>query len=416
MKKKLLVIAGLSLVCFSAVAASASLGLGNERLFAEVTPVNAVWVHYPKREATKDKKGIREYWVNCSTHEHVFSKPESGSISEYTSYDETGFAEDDDRWIYTETLSDQTVLMTDETKSFDLGTDYSGATITSMKAGTIDLGTDASNLNVNSFASNHSDDGIKSVQIDLTKDSKLYSLFFDATFVTANIASVDDFIKYVSPYTESNGSYTDANKTGYYILTADIDVSEKIKHSSGNAATGYFSGTFDGGDHTITVKGQDNHGVFSNLRNATVKDLTVKETRHSDGECYCTFARHVYQTTLDHVTVVMTGAGTDVSADNYDPTVSVSRGWLSWATFQGNVLKDCVFDASNYKLGSLFGWNTSMTMPTCTNCVVKAKVLKQAMYSAYLASKNESATFQPSNVELKDGEVAIPGLTLTLTA
>ena len=411
MKKKLLVIAGLSLVCFSAVAASASLGLGNERLFAEVTPVNAVWVHYPKREATKDKKGIREYWVNCSTHEHVFSKPESGSISEYTTYDETGFAEDDDRWIYTETLSDQTVLMTDETKSFDLGTDYSGATITSMKAGTIDLGTDASNLNVNSFASNHSDDGIKSVQIDLTKDSKLYSLFFDATFVTANIASVDDFIKYVSPYTESNGSYTGATKTGYFVLTADnLDFHTKIKYAP-DPSNNYFCGTFDGGGKTIKMPSSNTYGLFSTLYKATIKDLTIDDYYHNDDPSVCVLARYAKETTLDRVTVKMTGANDAVNGANYDPTVGENRGWLSYTTFQGNTLKDCVFDASNYKLGSLFGNNQNMTAPKCTNCVVKAKVLKQAMYSKY-----KSKTYQPSNVTLAEGEEAISGLTLTLTA
>lgn len=43
---------------------------------------NDVWNHYNGVEATLDTKGIKEYWVNCSTHEVVFSRPSSENIND----------------------------------------------------------------------------------------------------------------------------------------------------------------------------------------------------------------------------------------------------------------------------------------------------------------------------------------------
>ena len=39
-----------------------------------------VWNHYTGVDATLEKKGIKEYWVNCTTHESVFSAPASDHI------------------------------------------------------------------------------------------------------------------------------------------------------------------------------------------------------------------------------------------------------------------------------------------------------------------------------------------------
>ncbi len=415
MKKKLLVVGALSMAAFTAVGVTTMMATSGNILFADTSSSSKyTWMHYAKKAATKSEKGVREYWVNCNTHEVVFEEPETTSMGEATSYNTAGFAADDDRWIYNVTLDAKEVVMSETTKAFDLGSDYSGATITSMKAGTFDLGTDSSNLDVSLFAEDHSDDGVKSVEIDLNKDGKYYTLFFDTTFVTANISSIDDFITYVSPYTATTAdgatTYIDTNKFGYYKLTADLDANGKIKYSSGNSQNGYFAGTFDGCGHTIKSPSNANHGLFSNLRFAVIKNLVVSDTWHSDDGYVCTFARHVFQTTLDNVTVKLAAGNSIVTAEGYTPTCKSGYGWISWHTFQSNTLKDCTFDASGFKLGSLFGWNGSMTMPTVTNCVVKAKSLTQAMYSQYLAGKDEAATFQPENVTLKDGEVAIPGL------
>jgi hypothetical protein len=40
----------------------------------------AIWNHYSAVAPTFEKRGSKEYWVNCSTHESVFSAPASENI------------------------------------------------------------------------------------------------------------------------------------------------------------------------------------------------------------------------------------------------------------------------------------------------------------------------------------------------
>lgn len=46
------------------------------------TPINETWVHYNKVNASSIEKGIKEYWVSCSSQEHRFLAPMSGTIRE----------------------------------------------------------------------------------------------------------------------------------------------------------------------------------------------------------------------------------------------------------------------------------------------------------------------------------------------
>lgn len=399
MKKKLLVAGALSLAAFSAVGVTATMTVNGGVLFADTSSSsNYVWMHYAKKAATKTEKGVREYWVNCNTHEVVYEKPVSTSIGDSATYDTTGFASDDDRWIYNVTLDAKEVMMTDATKAFDLGTTYSGATITSMKAESISLGTDASALDVSGFAEDHSDDGVKSVEIELNKDGKYYTLFFDATFVTAKIGKVDDFKSYIVP--ESG-----INKFGYYQMCANITMTNQNSYVSSSSGSDYFAGTLDGKDYTITCASNGKYGLFGNLRNATIKNLNIADNWYNGQNNCVLLGTFVFNSELEKVSTKVTAGNKPGTPKCYAPDSTGSTGYLALNTFQANVLKDCTFDLSGYNVGSLFGWNQNMTVPTVTNTTVKAASLVQAMCSLYTGK-----TYQPENVTLKDGEVAIPGL------
>lgn len=77
-KTKLFVIGSISL---GVLAATAVVNFGGLR---PLTLTNAaddsVWHHYSAVSATLDDNGIKEYWVNCTTHEHVFEAPVSDNI------------------------------------------------------------------------------------------------------------------------------------------------------------------------------------------------------------------------------------------------------------------------------------------------------------------------------------------------
>ncbi len=399
MKKKLLILGLSSFACLGAIGTGVAIEMGKKMPFVGAESDN-IWVHYAKKDATKDEKGIREYWVNCQTNEHRFVAPTAGStVNEGTAYDTSGFASDDDRWIYNITLTAQDVLMTDTAKAIDLG-DYAGGTISSIKADSFDLGTDAANLDVGDFATDHSDDGLKSVCIEMMKDEKAYVLYCDTTFVTATITTAAEYQERIISSTEI--------KKGYFKLMNDIDIAngQKIIDGFGFDWNYGFSGTLDGNGKTITCKSGAKNGAFSNLIGATIKDLTLADGWYSACGCASLIARAVTNTTFSNVKTKVTNGGTG------NTTIENNRGYLAYGKFMNNKLTDCEFDASGRQMSTLIGRGQNFNDANVfSNCVVKASELVEAMYSVYLANKGLNATFQPSNVTLKDGEVAIQGLT-----
>ena len=305
--------------------------------------------------------------------------------------------------------------MTEATKTLDLGT-YAGGTVSYIKAGTFNLGTDPENLDVSGFKADHTDDGVKTVEIGTIKDGKEYALTCETTFVTAMIKTADDFKEYVYPK-------VDADQFGYFKLENDVNVQNLISTWNetwygNNARNHSFGGTFDGNGKKLVAKSSGICGAFGSLKKATIKNVTITDGWYNGDKNTSLIAAKILETTLENVNTIITNGSDGVKATGtgapkcHAPIPGQgATGYLANTTFQANTLKNCTFDASGWKLGSLFGWNQSMTTPTVTNSVVKAASLVQAMHSLYYEGQGKTATFQPEGVELKEGEAAIKGLT-----
>lgn len=393
MKKKLIILSAISVTCLGAVGIGASLKAADGMLFAGAESGN-VWVHYAKKAATKTEKGIREYWVNCQTNEHVFVAPTGGTIQEGAYYNTSGFTEDDDRWILPVSLPAQDVVMTAEKKVLNLG-DYAGGTITSIKAGSFDLGTNASDLDVSAFANDHKNDGFYNVEVETVKDDKAYAIYADTTFVTAMISSLDDYKTYILPDTAKVCKY------GYFKMGADVNVQSlgDLGSSPFFDFDASFSGTLDGNGRKIVGKSSDNIGALQNLKGATIKNLTIQDGWYTGRGCL--LAQNTWNVTLTNVSFKITAGNSTVVPETKD-----NAGWIAYSRFMGVSMTDCTFDASGYNIGSLFGRGGNWTIPTAKNCVAKAKTMIEAMHSNYTTK-----TYQPENVTLKEGEEAIKGLT-----
>ena len=415
MKKQTILMCALGVAAIAATAVGTGYSVSSKSGVFFAGGDDGVWKHYARKEATKTEKGIREYWVNCLTNEHVFTAPTTGTIEEGGAYKTEGFTETDDRWIYPATLTAQDVVMTEATKALDLGT-YADGTVSYIKAGTFNLGTDPENLDVSGFKADHTDDGVKTVEIGTIKDGKEYALTCETTFVTAMIKTADDFKEYVYPK-------VDADQFGYFKLENDVNVQNLISTWNENwykntARDHAFSGTFDGNGKKLVAKSSGICGAFGSLKKATVKNVTITDGWYNGDKNASLIAAKILETTFENVNTVITGGKEDFKATGtgtpkcHAPIPGEgATGYLANTTFQANTLKNCTFDASGWKLGSLFGWNQSMTIPTVTNSTVKAASLVQAMYSKYLESKKEKCLFQPENVTLGENEVAIKGLT-----
>ena len=68
-------ILGLSIFSLSALCALATLTTSGALLRGDAETTE-VWNHYSGVAATLDNPGIKEYWVSCLTHEHVFTRPD----------------------------------------------------------------------------------------------------------------------------------------------------------------------------------------------------------------------------------------------------------------------------------------------------------------------------------------------------
>ena len=415
MKKQTILMCALGVAAIAATAVGTGYSVSSKSGVFFAGGDDGVWKHYARKEATKTEKGIREYWVNCLTNEHVFTAPTTGTIEEGGAYKTEGFTETDDRWIYPATLTAQDVVMTEATKTLDLGT-YAGGTVSYIKTGTFNLGTDPENLDVSGFKADHTDDGVKTVEIGTIKDGKEYALTCETTFVTAMIKTADDFKEYVYPK-------VDADQFGYFKLENDVNVQNLISTWNENwykntARDHAFSGTFDGNGKKLVAKSSGICGAFGSLKKATVKNVTITDGWYNGDKNASLIAAKILETTFENVNTVITGGKEDFKATGtgtpkcHAPIDGQgATGYLANTTFQANTLKNCTFDASGWKLGSLFGWNQSMTIPTVTNSTVKAASLVQAMYSKYLESKQEKCLSQPAPVTLGENEVAIKGLT-----
>lgn len=415
MKKQTILMCALGVAAIAATAVGTGYSVSSKGGVFFAGGDDGVWKHYARKEATKTEKGIREYWVNCLTNEHVFTAPTTGTIEEGGAYKTEGFTETDDRWIYPATLTAQDVVMTATTKALDLGT-YAGGTVSYIKTGTFNLGTDPANLDVSGFKADHTDDGLKTVQIGTIKDGKEYALTCETTFVTAMIKTADDFKEYVYPK-------VDADQFGYFKLANDVNVQNLISTWNDNwykntARDHAFSGTFDGNGKKLVAKSSGICGAFGSLKKATIKNVTITDGWYNGDKNTSLIAAKILETTLENVNTIITNGSDGVKATGtgapkcHAPIAGQgATGYLANTTFQANTLKNCTFDASGWKLGSLFGWNQSMTTPTVTNSVVKAASLVQAMHSVYYEGQGKTATFQPEGVELKEGEATIKGLT-----
>lgn len=412
MKKRNLVLSVFSLLAIGTIAVGASSGafrgLG-EMLLADGT--TTVWRHYPRREATPTEKGIREYWVSCSSHEVTFEKPTSGTIEDMTEYDTSEFTEHDERWIYTASLPAQEVLMTAATKSLDLG-GYAGGVITSIKSGEYSFGTDASALDVSPLA-DKATHGVRTVEIETTKDNKLFVLSCETTFVTAEISNSDEFASYIWPQKDVTAKF------GYYKLKSQIDLRNPIDTLRTNwyagAKNSTFSGTLDGAGFKILAKSNVEVGVFGRLNNAKIKNLLVEDLYYTGTMNGSILGCIIKDTTFENLTVKITYGKPEMAKDGVgEPACHApisgegSCGYIANNTFQSNTLKNCTFDCSGYKMGSLFGWHQNMTKPTVTNSVIKAASLVQAMHSNY-----KNMTYQPEG-HAGEGEEEIKGLTLEI--
>ena len=240
----------------------------------------------------------------------------------------------------------QAFSVASESIALDLG-DYATGTISSITYGSYDLGTDASKIVLpEALKADKQSHGEQNVIVTMMKDDTKVVLTVPVTFVTAYIATADDFRTYVQPTKIGNTAVY-----GYYVQTADFtDTALATQDYAWDATYGFF-GTYDGDGHYIHTASNKLGGIFSILRGATIKNLTLKDGWHST-TC-ALIARAAYGATLENITVQWLSGNINTN------TGANSGSWLFAAEFSNGTVNGLTITAVPHNdttvHGTIFG-------------------------------------------------------------
>ena len=171
--------------------------------------------------------------------------------------------------------------------------------------------------------------------------------------------------------TNVNGGNSYSGK--FIKLTKNISVSTMVGTVSGNTRDKFFSGTFDGDGHTITVSYDDrqNQGVapFRYIKDATIKNLTTAGSTMSDrshASGLVGFAEGTNQIEDCTVTVEL----------RHNDQCDIIGGIIGHGLNSTTTLKGCVFEGRFVGLtfyhavaGALWGWNDDGANPILIDCM-----------------------------------------------
>ena len=188
--------------------------------------------------------------------------------------------------------------------------------------------------------------------VKVQNGSEVKKLTVPVTVVTKQI-NTDDELTALKP---ADGT----DLYGYYTLGDNVANTKLAKTIYWNWTT-RFMGTLDGRGYTITTAANGQAGIFHELWEATIKNVTIECIYRSDAGNNI-FGRGVRHTKFTNVKLIAT------KDSEYKPYGNDHRGWLAEQQFNNNTLTDVTIEDVNGN-GSLFGQNFYDN--TFSNVVVK---------------------------------------------
>ena len=286
----------------------------------------------------------------------------------------------------------QDIILTEDTASISIGTDYADYTIQSISYGTLDLGMDLANLDVSAVKADMKLHGEHNITVILTKENEKVSLIVPVTFVT-EVLTTFRALKYATMMT--TGGWNDVKGEGaYYILGCDLDASDDVGSYNGIASieggkawtngAGYgagFMGTLDGRGYTINGIIFNGSGLFGAKMGGAIKNLNLTNATYEVSNTNNVLGLNMKDVLVENVTITfkssftMTGGGLLCSQQTSGCTfrnVTVNANGSDIQTLIGG--------------GQYSGGNTN----TFENVVVNAKSMK---YIGYTLTTADGVTF-----------------------
>ena len=348
------------------------------------------------------------YLLNGSKLGELGHNATTGKITEYDGITVENVKERATTLSYT-----QDIVMA-KSNSLNLGA-YADYEISSITYGAYDLGTDINALAIPEdmildFAS-HGEG--KFITVKAQKYADVVSISVPVTLITFEISTANDFKAL---------QITSATETiyGYYVLKNDITsasamvASAGFTHGGGEKLDGTqgFCGTLNGNGYTITTPAGA-RGIFGTIGTALFKDITFNCTSINSGNWATAFlARLAVGATFDNVTF------------NFNNITSGPKGLLFELVCRDLTFIDVDFNitgkannlfgvCSAYSNNADYGFNAKNTPCSFTNCTINLQNADSSLEMLGNSMKDSVlVTYQPTGVELADGEQTVAGITI----
>ncbi len=276
-----------------------------------------IWVHYPKREATASKPGIREYWVACGQNHYQFSKPAAKAIREADDYDTSEFLADDPRWIK--------------------WVEGDGFAFYEASSDTYDF----------SEMPELSDGYVSSDAYSLTIGEEGRATFIkdDAPSYCAPTLSVSQIIDSEADLTNFCAAIDGRFSKGYYVVTKNLSMVAASTNVAKKETA--FAGVFDGRGHIIDNLSSPDKHLFGYLKGATIKNISFQnvlsfgvlaETIEDSLVANCDFSLSPSVTSPDGSGFLADSFGDDVKLNNVNLDFGVLSAHSSSDNLMGSAL------------------------------------------------------------------------------
>lgn len=235
----------------------------------------------------------------------------------------------------------QEILLTGETYAISLGKSYADATVTAINYGKYDLGTNLSALHISeSLKADKQAHGEQMLTVHATTANGAVILNVPVLFITMEIGDVATFQSTITTPAHSQAVY------GYYVLTANIGtsvsncilpVNKNISDWESNFNLG-FQGSLDGKYFNVYSLGNTSWGIFTVLRNATVKNVHFSDGWYGGGHdqnANSFIGRAIFNTTMENITI------TQIGGMKTDGT-----GWFADGRVEGSTFKNVTVQSS----------------------------------------------------------------------
>ena len=167
-----------------------------------------------------------------------------------------------------------------------------------------------------------------------------------------------------------------------------------------------FQGTLDGGNYTITSVSNQQGGLFYVLRNATIKNVTIKSGWYSGGNYTTVLAYAMFNTKIENVVVDINGGSSTNGQGVF------AQGRVDSCSFKDVTVKTTNGSTSHVSLfgACFFGKQDHANACTFENFVIEGFTVQKLGTNPHITSGTTYTFIVEGQEKVDDTYIVVPGI------